>query len=74
MEEQAFAGYFKKRSAEELLEMLAFCMRKNNYEQYSYLIGTILEEANRCYDPEDTCANALWVRELMRRYKEESER
>ena len=68
MENRPFAGYFKRCSTEKLLGMLAFCLRKSNYPHYAYLVGTMLEEANRRFDLEDASPDALWVREQTERY------
>lgn len=41
MDDHSLSGYLKRQSTETLTALLAYCLQKENYGSYSYLISEI---------------------------------
>ena len=68
MGDHTVSGYLKRQSVAELRGILYYCLREENYDNYAYAIPLILEELNGRFAAEDASEQALWVRQLLRKY------
>ena len=73
MADHSLRGYLNRRSTEELNAILAYCLQEENYASYEHVILEILSVLNDRFVPDDTSKLALWVKEMLLRYKAKDE-
>ena len=52
MEDHSIRGYLKRRSIDELESLLSFCLQEENFANYRYAIGEILDVLKDRVTPE----------------------
>ncbi len=71
MHDHSLGGYLRRRSDEELEEMLTYCLREENYANYSYAILEILRVLQERFIPDAAPDEILQIKEKLLQDKPE---